>query len=146
MKHLKQFENKNNTLCLFAYTSYEDSNSNYFEIFNDEESAKNFAIAVANEINGLKTYDELSEKVYNEDRNKYNIGDYVLISGQLYVEESDKPVKIIRELHFKKSGYYKIMFNSGEVGVTQYTEIKRYLTPEEIEEFDIKLNTKKYNL
>ncbi len=146
MKHLKQFENKNNTLWLFAYTSYEDSNSNYFEIFNDEESAKNFAIAVANEINGLKTYDELSEKVYNEDRNKYNIGDYVLISGQLYVEESDKPVKIIRELHFKKSGYYKIMFNSGEVGVTQYTEIKRYLTPEEIEEFDIKLNTKKYNL
>lgn len=146
MKHLKQFENKNNTLWLFAYTSYEDSNSNYFEIFNDEESAKNFAIAVANEINGLKTYDELSEKVYNEDRNKYNIGDYVLISGQLYVEESDKPVKIIRELHFKKSGYYEIMFNSGEVGVTQYTEIKRYLTPEEIEEFDIKLNTKKYNL
>ena len=48
MKYVKKFED-NETFWIFNYISQEDGNGNWCELFRDEDSAKNFAVAFANE-------------------------------------------------------------------------------------------------
>jgi len=82
----------------------------------------------------LKTYENIK---------KYKVGDYVLMSGKNYVNKNDKPIKITRLLDW---GDPVFIFSDGTESVTTHKDIIRYLTPEEIIEFDTKINTKKYNL
>ena len=92
----------------------------------------------------LRTYKDLIK--HNDDSKKYKVGDYVLWSGQLLKSGKDQPIKIIRELHFDGSGSYEHLYADGYTGVSEYKYIKRYLTPKEIEDFEIKINSTKYNL
>jgi len=64
MKHIKTFENKGDIFWVFSYISYEDSSSNYIELFDDEESAINHAIINANETKELFNDSELSDDEY----------------------------------------------------------------------------------
>lgn len=83
---------------------------------------------------------------YNNDVKKYKVGDYVLISGQLYASGKDVPVKLIRELLFKNSGNYEHLYMDGFKGVSEYKYIKRYLTKSEIEYFNTYKYIKNFNL
>jgi len=82
----------------------------------------------------IKTYE------YNK---KYKVGDYVLMSGKNYVNKNNKPIKITRFLNW---GDPVFIFNDGSESVTSNKEIIRHLTPDEIEDFEATINTKKYNL
>ena len=74
----------------------------------------------------------------------YKVGDYVLVSGRFFKSEIDQPVKIIREFSWKDFVY---LYDDNSEGVTpQKQYIKRYLTPDEINEFEMNLNTKKFNI
>ena len=92
----------------------------------------------------LKIYESFT--IYNNDVRKYKVGDYVLISGQLFMSGKDIPVKIKSELFFKNSDSNDIIHDDGTINYTEYKYIIRYLTPEEKEKFEISINTKKYNL
>ena len=85
-------------------------------------------------------------KIYEEKRTNHQVDDYVLMSGELLQSQKDKHIKILRILHFPTSGAYEHMYDNGEKGVSYYEYIKRYLTPKEINEFEINLATNKYNL
>jgi hypothetical protein len=74
----------------------------------------------------------------------YKVGDYVLISGKYLQSKTDQPVKIVRELEWKEFVY---MYDDGREGVpAQRKEIIRYLTPDEINDFETELNLKKFNI
>jgi hypothetical protein len=92
----------------------------------------------------IKTYEDIIK--YNDDPRKYKVGDYVLISGQMFAAGKDVPVKLIRQFHFDGSGNFEDLHIDGYTGVCDYKYIKRHLTPEEIEDFETKLKVKKYNL
>jgi hypothetical protein len=83
----------------------------------------------------LKKYESISLK--------YSIGDYVLMSGETLELKINQPVKIIRILDW---GDYIVMYNDGTTTALIDKYILRYLTPEEIEEYEIKLSQNKYNL
>jgi hypothetical protein len=70
MKHLKLYESKK-IFWVYSYTSYDDSNSNYIKLFDDEESAKNYAINESNYIISLNLE-------YGEEERKMEDKDYLL--------------------------------------------------------------------
>jgi len=76
---------------------------------------------------------------------EYNIGDYVLfLDPNTKKDISGKIINIV-------SGFfpYRIEFfykNKINLGLLKKNEIIKKLTPEEIEEFEMKVNTNKYNL
>ena len=75
----------------------------------------------------------------------YKVGDYVLISGKYLQSKIDQPVKIARELEWKNEFVY--MYDDGSLGVPAETkDIIRYLTPDEIKDFETELNLKKFNI
>ena len=90
----------------------------------------------------LKSFENLSKPTVPS--NNYKVGDYVLVSGQFFKSNIDQPVKIIRELPWKDFVYLHDDNFEGTTPSKQY--IKRYLTPDEINEFEMNLNTKKFNI
>lgn len=75
---------------------------------------------------------------------KYGIGDYVKLDDDILFYPYAKIIELNRV-----SGYYKcIMFFSNKIDSDwiDSRNIERVLTPQEIQEFEIKLNQNKYNL
>jgi len=73
----------------------------------------------------------------NSYKRKYNVGDYVLV-GQTKVYIT----------YFKEGNYFEYQ-GIGENGTHQmfrYSDIKRKLTDEEKADFELKVDTNKYNL
>lgn len=75
---------------------------------------------------------------------KYKVGDYVLIHGKEFQSGRDTPAKIVRE--FEWGDDFEHMYDNGGISVSEPEYFKRYLTPEEIEDFETKINKKKYNI
>jgi len=94
-------------------------------------------------ITNFKIYE--TKSLWTSD-NLPKVGDYVLMSGRYLKSQKEQHIKIIRELHFPGSGSYEHMYNNGEKGVSEHTNIIRYLTPEEIEKFETEIEVTKYNL
>lgn len=83
-------------------------------------------------------------KIYeNFNQDEVKVGDYVLISGRSYVFNIDQKVKILR--FFVKPGM-EVMFDNGQIGVNSTSEIIRYLTQDEIEDFEINIRINKFNV
>ena len=82
-------------------------------------------------------------KSITESVQKYFPDDYVLYDGRTLQSKEDQFIKILRILSW---GDYIFMFDDGSVNATDDNHIKRKLTSEEIEEFEIKLKSNKYNL
>ena len=72
------------------------------------------------------------------------VGDYVLISGKYLQCKTDQSVKIIREF---ESGEFEYMYDDGtKCCPAPRKDIIRYLTPDEIDDFETNLNSKKFNI
>lgn len=79
-----------------------------------------------------------------EATDNYKVGDYVLISGKYLQSKTDQPVKIFRKLKWEEFVY---MYDDGSEGVpAQREDIIRYLTQDEINDFEANLNSIKFNL
>jgi len=98
----------------------------------------------------LKKFEELKQP-------KYKVGDYVMFNT---IEDEDEdilhPGKItlqynqpeveISEGEFDEDNYYLVDCEEEQDKGLWEPEIQRYLTPEEIKEFELMMSTKKYNL
>lgn len=84
---------------------------------------------------------------FNENLDQYNVGDYVLqdidkISEEYNVTEDDAAVLIIDEL----DEYYKVEYSDLDFSHVEKCDIIRRLTPKEIEDYNAKKNSFKYNI
>lgn len=73
----------------------------------------------------------------------YKVGDYVLIYGKIFQSGLDTPAKIVRQFDW---GDFEHMYDNGSKSVSEKNDYKRFLTSEEIEKFNIKIDMEKYNL
>ena len=83
-------------------------------------------------------------KKFEAIKDNYKVDDYVLISGKYLQCKKDQPVKIVREF---ESGEFEYMYDDGTKGVpAPRKDIIRYLTQDEINNFETELNLKKFNI
>ena len=89
-------------------------------------------------------------KTYEENKIEYKVGDYILLKP---IDQSMKPeariVLITDNGLYMKKMYDIAGFSDNDELVDTYVyedEIERFLTPEEIKEFDIKMDAISYNL
>lgn len=95
----------------------------------------------------LKTYEENKIQYYTRVSDNYKVGDYVLI--KLNQDKSVVPeAKIIQIEDFRVTYDIEIFSDSGELVETFVFpgEIERFLTSEEIENFELKKKATNYNL
>jgi len=104
------------------------------------------------------------EEYYNYTNDKaptYNIGDYILVSKQLtkktylkgkFIIEEIEYIDYLDEYQYVAWDGVKSPTNIGQIAIISGKrcvldkDIKRKLTPAEIEEFEVRKNTKKYNI
>lgn len=79
-----------------------------------------------------------------ENKKIYKVGDYVLLNGEIFMSNKDTPAKIISE--FDWGNDFEHMYDDGSISISDLSYFKRHLTPDEIKDFETKINTKKYNL
>lgn len=96
----------------------------------------------------IKTYEGWIDNIKNKfKKEEYNIGDYVLVD----VNKTDIPLKPICKIIDIDKDFYIVLTGDGgpEWGILKSRSrmiIKRKLTPEEVEEIELKVDSDKYNL
>lgn len=82
----------------------------------------------------LKKFEQLEE---------YNVGDYVIIKSDYFVDKKSRKGKIIEDDGSLVPYLVELLDDDLYIRVDM---IERKLTPDEIYDFNLKLKTKKYNL
>jgi len=97
----------------------------------------------------IKMFDNLFDNLF--DKNLYHVGNYILPNSALQLKLNNNMAQIIEVLKIgfsrtKHSYRYVIEFSNNQQAIIAEKEIIRLLTPKEIEEFELKKDTNKYNL
>ena len=80
-------------------------------------------------------------------KNNYSVGDYVLIKDGILLDIVSRFSKIVQDFSITEgTDGYDVEFTNGNIYYIIDNFIERYLTPEEIEEYELQKSKTKYNL
>lgn len=100
MKHLKLYENNKN-YWLFIYIAVDgDFNSNYYKLFGDEESAKNYFISWIN--------DEKSDYIYSTKQRELTDDEKIVTYEEAYEYAEDELHSFYNIIPIEVSGKFEL--------------------------------------